>query len=433
MIQKEENKALLQKVYPWVIVAAGFLMVLFGLGFGSFSRSTYLKVVTEQMNMSRGIFSLSDTIRNFVTAFLSLYFGKFLLRFNLRKMIAGGFLSLIISFVFNALATNYIHFFIGGIFLGIGLSWTTTTVVGVLVERWFEGNTGTITGVILAANGVGGFFAENVLNRIVYGFDLSLSIGEARWRLGYWVTAAVFAVVGIVIYCLVRNDPSELGIQKVFLKGKKKDKNVKTFSDGISFHQAVRKPYFYLILFNVFCNGFMLQAMVTAAKPHMQDVGIHVGTIVNVFSIYAFVLVATKVLTGVLFDRFGLLAVYSVCGIGAVVALICLLLQNPGVLIYTYLYILFAPIGLPLETVMIPIFAKGLFGLKDFTKIMGVFCSVSTFGMAIGASGLNVIYDLFGSYKIGIEVILILFIISFFVGLIAIKMAKKRNSFLNKV
>lgn len=425
MCPKEENKVFLQKVYPWVIVAAGFLMVLFGLGFGSFSRSTYLKVVTEQMNLSRGIFSFSDSIRNFVTAFLSLYFGKFLLRFNLRKMIAGGFLSLIVSFVFHATATGYAHFFIGGIFLGIGLSWTTTTVVGVLVERWFEGNTGTVTGLILAANGIGGFFAENVLNRIVYGFDLSLSVSEARWRLGYWVTAAVFAVTGFFIFLLIRNDPSDLGIEKTVLKGKKKDKNKKMFFDGIAFHQAVRKPYFYLILFSIFCNGFMLQAMVTVAKPHMQDVGINMGVIVNIFSVYAFVLVATKVLTGVLFDRYGLLVVYAICGIGAVAALICLILQNPNELIYTYLYILFAPISLPLETVMIPIFAKGLFGLKDFTKIMGVLFSVNTFGMAIGTSGLNLIYDFLGSYNIGLKVILVLFIVSFFVGLIAIKMATK--------
>ena len=77
-----KNTDRLQRVYPWVVVAAGFLMVMVGLGFGSFSRSTYLKVVTEQMDLDRGAFALSDTIRNLVTAFLSIYFGKILFRFD---------------------------------------------------------------------------------------------------------------------------------------------------------------------------------------------------------------------------------------------------------------------------------------------------------------------------------------------------------------
>ena len=209
-----KNKALLQKVYPWIIVAAGFLMVMVGLGFGSFSRSTYLKVVTEQMGLERGAFALSDTIRNLVTAFLSIYFGKILFRFDARKLIAGGFVALTASFVFNAIATGYVEFYIGGVFLGIGLAWTTTTIVGVLVERWFSGNTGTIMGVILAANGVGGFLSEKVVNRIIYGLDLSRPISEGKWREAYWFVAILFAVVGVIVVLLIRNKPEELGIEK---------------------------------------------------------------------------------------------------------------------------------------------------------------------------------------------------------------------------
>ena len=314
-IYMTKSKEKLQRIYPWIIVAAGFLMVMVGLGFGSFSRGTYLKVVTEQMGLDRGGFALSDTIRNLVTAFLSIYFGKLLFRFDARKMIAGGFLALIASFVFNAIATGYLEFYIGGVFLGVGLAWTTTTIVGVLVERWFSGNTGTIMGLILAANGVGGFLSEKVVNRIIYGLDLSRPVSEGRWREAYWFVAILFAVVGLIVVLLIRNKPEDLGIEKIHLAEKKqKNKRVETW-EGIELKQALNKSYFYMAVLSVFFNGVILQAMVTLAKPLMQDVGIGMDVIDAGYSLYAFVLLGTKVLTGVIYDKWGLKSVYTICSV----------------------------------------------------------------------------------------------------------------------
>lgn len=420
-----KNKALLQKVYPWVIVAAGFIMVMVGLGFGSFSRATYLKVVTEQMGLDRGGFAFSDTIRNLVTAVLSIYFGKLLFRFDVRKMIAGGFIALTASFVFNAIATGYLEFYIGGLFLGVGLAWTTTTIVGVLVERWFSGNTGTITGIILAANGIGGFLSENVTNRIIFGADLSLDISQGRWRQAYWFVAILFAVVGVIVVLLIRNKPEDLGIRKYALSEKKKVKKNLRAWDGITTKEAVKKPYFYMIFFSVFINGFMLQAMVSLAKPHMQDVGISIEVINTAYSIYAFILLGTKILTGLIYDKFGLKVTYALCCIGTIGAVSLLMFQSPDHLSLTYLYLLFAPLGLPMETVMIPLFAKDIFGTKDFSKLMGYFFAINTFGMAIGTSGSNIVYDIFGSYIPCLRVLIVLFAISSLIGILAITMAHK--------
>ena len=426
-INMTKDKARLQKIYPWIVVAVCFLMVMVCLGFGSYSRSTYLKVVTEQMGLERGAFSLSDTIRNLVTAILSIYFGKLLFRFEARKMIAGGFAALTVSFVFNAVARGYLEFYIGGVFLGIGLAWTTTTIVGVLVERWFSGNTGTIMGVILAANGVGGFISEKVVNRIIFGMDLSRPISEGNWRGAYWFVAVLFAVVGVIVVLLLRNKPEDLGIEKTSIAEKKKRiKRVETW-EGITLKQAIHKPYFYMAVFSVFFNGIILQAMVTLAKPLMQDVGIGMNVIDAGFSIYAFLLVGTKVLTGLLYDKWGLKAVYSICSAGSLIAVILLLFQSPERTYFTYAYQFFAPIGLPLETVMIPLFTKGLFGLKDFTKTMGYFVAINTLGMAVGTSASNLVYDLIKTYVPCLQALIVMFILSSFVGIVAINLSQKER------
>ncbi len=421
------SKQRLQKFYPWVIVAAGFLMVMVGLGFGSFSRATYLKVVTEQMGLDRGAFALSDTIRNLVTAFLSIYFGKILLRYDARKMIAAGFVALTASFVFNAIARGYVEFYLGGVFLGIGLAWTTTTIVGVLVERWFSGNTGTVMGIILAANGVGGFLSEKVVNRIIYGMDLSRPIMEGRWREAYWFVAILFAVVGTIVVLLIRNKPEDLGIEKIHLaEKKKKSKRVEEW-DGVKLKDAMRKPYFYMAALSIFFNGIILQAMVTLAKPLMQDVGIGMHVIDTGYSLYAFVLLGTKVLTGVIYDKWGLKAVYTICSVSALVAVILLLFQSPERSYMTYIYLFIAPFALPLETVMIPLFAKGLFGLKDFTKIMGYFFAINTLGMAVGTSASNLVYDIIKTYIPCLQVLIIMFIVTAIIGILAINLSRKER------
>ena len=62
--------------------------------------------------------------------------------------------------------------------------------------------------------------------------------------------------------------------------------------------------------------------------------------------------------------------------------------------------IFFAAAALPLETVMLPLFASELFGNKHFNKIVGLFASASTAGFALGAPFANLCYDIFGDYNI---------------------------------
>ena len=63
------------------------------------------------------------------------------------------------------------------------------------------------------------------------------------------------------------------------------------------------------------------------------------------------------------------------------------------------LYAILASVALPLETVMLPLYAADLFGSRNFDRIMGLFISVNTAGYALGTPLVNLGYDLTGSYK----------------------------------
>ena len=64
----------------------------------------------------------------------------------------------------------------------------------------------------------------------------------------------------------------------------------------------------------------------------------------------------------------------------------------------------FSPLALPLETVMVPLFASDLFGNRCFGKTVGLFAAASTAGFAVGAPLGNIIFDFFGSYNVAFAI-----------------------------
>lgn len=122
--------------YRWVVIGAMFLMIFTGLGFCSSNRGLFLRAITDALDMKRSLFSINESCRYIATAVINLFFGALIVKFGPRKLIAAGFLALCISSVLYATATHILQFYLGGCFLGLGFSWTSTTMVGYVVTRW---------------------------------------------------------------------------------------------------------------------------------------------------------------------------------------------------------------------------------------------------------------------------------------------------------
>ena len=83
--------------------------------------------------------------------------------------------------------------------------------------------------------------------------------------------------------------------------------------------------------------------------------------------------------------------------------MICLSLVTKSLsgMIFAAIYAVFSALALPLETIMLPIYASDLFGEKSYNKILGIFVALNTAGYATGAPAINFCYDVFGSYVPG--------------------------------
>ena len=178
--------------YKWVVAAICFLMVFSALGLCSSNKSLYLGAITDALEIPRSAFSLNDTFRYVTQVIINMFFGALVNKFGTKKLMCAGFLCLVASSSIYAFATNIFVFYIGGVFLGLGLSWTTTTMVGFVVGKWFKEKKGTVMGAVLAANGVGAALSAQIVTPIIY-----------KSTFGYRNAYLLSAFFGIVIFLII--------------------------------------------------------------------------------------------------------------------------------------------------------------------------------------------------------------------------------------
>lgn len=406
--------------YKWVIFSLCFLMILVCLGFGSTSKSIFLAPVTEALDIPRSAFSVSDTCRFIASAIVNAFFGSLVSRFGTKKLIISGITALIISMLLSAIADKVVLFYIAGAVLGIGLSWTSTTMVGSIIMRWCKNNVGTVMGFILAANGVGSAVATQILTPIIYENG-----NKFGYRKAYLVIAAVLFVILLLFIFLYREAGRNVRYQN------KKQPSKQDDWEGIHIKQALKLPFFYITAVYIFFSGMVLQGMVNSFAANLKDSGLNPALIATVMSIYSLALTVSKILNGSLYDKVGLNLTASLCNVCTVLTLVLMLFTSSSSsgCIIAVISALTIALALPLETIMLPIFAKDMFGIKSYNDILGIFVSVSYAGMALGAPIMNVSYDISGSYKAGVIISLIVSLVCCIVFRFAVNKSNKYKKY----
>ncbi|MBQ2757888.1 MAG: MFS transporter, partial [Clostridia bacterium] len=364
--------------------------VMVTLGFCSSTKSLYLDVVTASLGIDRSLFSLNDTCRFVSNALVNLFFGALVHRFGAKRLMLAGILSLSCAMLCYATATNLVLFYLGGALLGVGFSFTGTTMVGCVIGKWCRENRGTVMGAVLAANGVGGAIAIQLLSPVIEG-------GGQQYRNAYFISGAAVLAVGVIILLLMREAPQAGAPHDAPVKHRKK--RGRTWA-GIPFSRAKTLPYFYVALACIFLTGFCLQGITGIAKAHMRDVGLSAEYVAHALSFHSLSLACFKFLTGFIYDRLGLRFTMSTCSLTAsvVILLLSLVTDSSVGMVLAMLYSIFSSLALPLETIMLPIYAADLFGEHSYERILGIFVSVNMTGYALGAPLMNLCYDKLGTY-----------------------------------
>ena len=378
--------------YKWIIFAMCFLMVFICLGFCS-NGSIYLSAITDALNIKRSLFSLRDSFRFVASAVVSVFFGAFIFKYGVRKMVAFGVVFLIAAMLCFATANNIIVFCIGGALLGIGLSFTTNTMASSIIRRWFKKDIGRYTGIVFSANGIGAAVVTQIASPMI-----NREGDPFGYRDAYFLIALVLVIAGIVVVSLLRERPK---VDFAPVISQKSDENRKLFWEGVPYQVAKKYSYFYLAAVIVFITGFVLQGINCVYVAHLQDIGMDASFVALIVSIFSLMLTLSKILVGVMYDKFGLRIIMIVCQVGAAISFFLLPLAQATTLgkVISVAFVLLYAMSLPLETLVVPLIVNDLFGTVSYDKFLGLFVAINYAGYAIGSPIINLCYDFFGSYN----------------------------------
>lgn len=287
------KKTELAASYKWVIVAILFLCTFVGLGFLSSNKSLFLTPVTEALNFKRSAYTVGDSLRYVATIITNCFFGVMIARFGTKKLLAAGVVSLIASSVMYTVGEKLYHFYIAGALMGVGFSWTSTTMVGCVINKWFTEKKGTITGALLCANGIGGAASAQVLTNFIYEEG-----NPFGFRNAYMFITISLLVVLLLVVLFFKDKPdfvSETG---------KKTRTVEW--EGIEADKALRSGYFYGVAICLFVSGMILQGAEGMVAALLKDRGFAAAFVATIISIRSLALTGTKLLSDIYTIEWGL-------------------------------------------------------------------------------------------------------------------------------
>jgi len=191
--------------YGWYIVGVGFLSYIACAFHMSSTLSVFLKPLTEDLGVSRGLFSLMRSGEILIAAALAPLVGPMVDRFGGRWLIAGGALSAGLGFLLVSQVGAFWQFLLlRWIFIAIGGVFMCQMVVSVTLSRWFVRKRGRV--IAIASMGQG-------LANVCIPVATAALFAWVGWRL----TWSIFGVITLVLVVLpalifIRRSPEAMGL-----------------------------------------------------------------------------------------------------------------------------------------------------------------------------------------------------------------------------
>ena len=384
----EKNR---QLDYKWVILIVCFLMEFLCLGFCSSNVGLYTVPVTDALHIDRLAYSYWSSIRYGVQVLVALYFGTLVNRFGIKKMVFTGLTALIGATVLRAVGTNVLFFYLAGALHGLGIVFVGGTMAGTIVRQWFKQDIGKYTGIVMSANGIGGAVAAQIVSPIIHN-------GETfGYRKAYLLSAVIALAIGAFIMIFLRSNPGDAPA----VDGKKKAPKRGELWVGIEYGLLRKKPYFYASAALVFLTGISLQSIGSISIVYMTDLGIDPSYIATLATVGSLTLTVSKLLVGVLYDKWGLRSSLLMCQLAALVtfALKGVLTNSTLGLVLAMTATVLSCLAQPLETVMLPLMTNDLFGSASYSKVLGIFMAMNSLGLCLGTPLGELFRKVAGDYR----------------------------------
>lgn len=377
----------------WRIVAGAAVGMGTGVSLYLLVASLFIVPVTKEFGWTRGDMGIAGMIAFATGAIVLPFIGRLLDRYGFRRVVLVCVPAM--SLLYLAIATqpgSYAFYLVlmvwGGIFGGgTGAIAYTRPVIAA-----FERQRGLALGLATAGTSITAMIVPPILGA---------SIEANGWRTGLYVMAALTTFVGLPLALL--------------LIGKAREGHVSAADDipeealahqparNLTVAEAIRGARFWLIALALVAVNIPGSGVVGQLAPMISDKGLTESSAAVVMSIYAFGLLAGRLITGFSLDRFPAPAVGAVMTLIPALGTLLLLMGEPS---FAVAAVAVAMLGVQQgsEVDLIAYFVSRGFGLKHYGAIYGLIAMAGAVSTAIALVLFGKVHDLTGSYDIALMI-----------------------------
>jgi|GEM_PF-2215457 len=404
--QNSLDSAETKKYSRRALVASAILMFAW-TGCGWNSLAVYSVHVVNDLHCETSQFMLMFTFLSLTTCVISwTVYGKLIETLGVRKYVAISGIVFSAGFIIMGLSHTIYMLWVGDIVFGIGLAGININTLNVMCNTWFKKSTTTYTSIGQAFGPLGG-----AINSTVLGIVIPL-IG---WRIPFLATAALSLVVTFVVCTLFTTPetknclPAGVNALKAMREAGIKEKGI-AIDEGLSFSDSLKHPKTWLLALSYIlagiCDYGLLGnfALIAAFFGYGDQAGFIMG-----FSWLA--QIVSFMILGPVCDKWG--SKYAMIGCSILVIFAASIFAF-GHVNLPLLFMCGACIGFADGAVQLPMgaSARELLGTRDFEKKMGLIGGGCYFGVMISAVSVAKIFDVTGSYKPAMLVIIVLSVIT---------------------
>ena len=210
--------------------------------------------------------SLGLTVSSVVAFVISLFVGRFIVKFSPKYLLLAGSITCCIQCIVYGSATSVYILYAAAIVEGITTGIATTTTISALVKEWFVEKRESVIGYV-----IGGAMIGSALYNLLAGV-LIASIG---WRYSYYILAATALVIAVPAnLIMIKKSPAAVG-QKALGWEKEAELEAQLSMEagglGVTAAQARKSPSFWLILIFGGLFAGMSMGFITYAPTFWQD------------------------------------------------------------------------------------------------------------------------------------------------------------------
>lgn len=289
--------------YGWYIVGAALAAQFISAGTQAYVGGVFLKPMTDDLGWSRSQFSAVQTVSTFVMGTVGFVIGSQIDQRGPRRLMLIG-TAICAS---SLMLTSQVHaawqfYLIRGVGQTVGNALLGNLVVNVTVAKWFVVRRGLAVSIASAGVSLGG---------VIMAPLTAWWIHEYGWRSGWVMIGFVVVLVMVPASLLMRRSPEDQGQMPDGLTAEESvayaaSKRRASAVSEVQWtrHDAIRTRTIWLVIFAYGIANMGLGAILLHTIPFLTDNGFHASTAAVLFGVLSWCALGSKVLWGMLMDRY---------------------------------------------------------------------------------------------------------------------------------